>query len=719
MRSLQLLGFVLLSSIIIEIAHTDEPTADVSQADTLFRAGRWAEALAEYDRVIPELSGDELAAALRSAGYCQQVRYKHAEAIAYFDRVLAMNEISGDNRAAALLKKGYCLRMMKQGREGIAVLEAGAAVPGASSTTVAECLLFAAYEYRTLGETDAAVATFRKLETVPEVHQNYVAAARLGVGHLLQDAGKYREAIDVYRSIDKLNPVAEVNRARANVFALECEALLAGDNPFHIKPYVMKITPTSARVAWVSQGDVPDGGVTIVGDATVHAPKLTKLPDTICRMHSVVLEGLQPGRAYEYRVSCGGQEVHGSFQTAPGGPAPFTFCVIGDTQSYNPGLQPLLDNMARENAELIVHVGDITDRGDMWGEWKASFFDPGWGYLQKAVFAPAYGNHDGGRYFPLLLDLPKFWYSFDYGDAHFVILDSYGGGAGGPGRAAQLKWLKDDLAANKQKWTFVALHVPMVATSSDVKWFGKDDFLPLLEQHGVDIVFSGHHPHYRRYWPIGRRGESPILHITTGGGGGPIGGSMPSPILAEGVNVNHYTKVHIDGDRLLLTAHAITGDVIDRFEINKQSGPADAAKFGPAVETAEAERIVSTYQALLSDKTYEMQLWTATAPQPGEPTELVLDLARLPRGKIEPSDLPVGTEFIVESATDGAWKIEPQTVSPASGRAVFRAVAPAEASVKDGDVRPAAKVRLRLKLGERTFAPLEATARVRVLSSSR
>ena len=40
---------------------------------------------------------------------------------------------------------------------------------------------------------------------------------------------------------------------------------------------------------------------------------------------------------------------------------PFSFCLIGDTQSYHEGLQPLLDAMAKEQTDFVLHVGDITD----------------------------------------------------------------------------------------------------------------------------------------------------------------------------------------------------------------------------------------------------------------------------------------------------------------------------------------------------------------------
>jgi len=84
---------------------------------------------------------------------------------------------------------------------------------------------------------------------------------------------------------------------------------------------------------------------------------------------------------------------------------------------------------------------------------------------------------------------------------------------------------------------------------------------------------------------------------------------MPSPLLAQGIDLNHYCKIHIDGSKLQLTAHAINGAVIDRFELTRN---ADTQLARAAVETDQAKKIISRYQ------------------------ELLLDLSKLARGPLDP-----------------------------------------------------------------------------------
>lgn len=687
---------------------------DLESADRLFKAGKWQQARETYENALPALKGNDAARVLRQIGYTWQIQHRHDQALPYFERVLAMKDIEAEHVSGSWLRLGYSLRLLKRGKEGIAALDKAAAVDGAPPTHVAEALLFAAWEHNTRKETDAALAKLGRIESIPDVHANYIATAQLSVGRILQERKQYEAAINAYRRIDELNPVAAVNRARARVYVKECEALLAGDTAFHIKPYVTKVTETTARLLWVSQGNIESGKVTVRTAAAkqpnASPPEVSPIQDTICHLHAVTLEELKPGTRYDYEVASGGKGVVGSFETAPSADTPFSFSLIGDTQSYHEGLQRLLDAMGDDHTDFVLHVGDITDRGNLWGEWKASFFDPGTNYLRQRAFWPVYGNHDGGPYFPTLFELPKrYWYSFDWGDAHFIVLDSYGAGSGGRGRAEQLAWLEADLKANKKIWTFVALHVPMVATRKSLKWFGEDDFLPLLEEYEVDVVLSGHHPHYRRYYPIGTRGKKPILHVTSGGGGGPVGGYVPSPLLAQGINVNHYCKIQVTREKLVLSAHAISGAEIDRFELTKSASESLANN---GIETTLAKKVIGLYQELLTDRTFELTLLTKERPEPGESVELLLDLSKLPRGPLDKAWFDDDETLIIESTDKSPWQVARQTFPLRDGVGRFRATVPNSVSLNGRTLRPAAHLKLQLRWGGRAFEPIEVNARL-------
>jgi len=98
------------------------------------------------------------------------------------------------------------------------------------------------------------------------------------------------------------------------------------------------------------------------------------------------------------------------------------------------------------------------------------------------------------------------YYSFDYANIHFISLDSYGNNR--DSTAGMANWLKLDLAATTQKWIIAFWHhAPFSKGSNDSEGSGSEDLknrdmreqiLPLLEKHGVDLVLGGHSHNYER-----------------------------------------------------------------------------------------------------------------------------------------------------------------------------------------------------------------------------
>ena len=99
------------------------------------------------------------------------------------------------------------------------------------------------------------------------------------------------------------------------------------------------------------------------------------------------------------------------------------------------------------------------------------------------------------------------YYSFDYGNVHVVSLDSQLSNRDPAQRAAMRDWLVDDLAANRQDWTVVVFHHPPYSKGmnhdSDLEQAEIDmrsTFGPVFQDHGVDVVYSGHSHSYERSW---------------------------------------------------------------------------------------------------------------------------------------------------------------------------------------------------------------------------
>ena len=108
---------------------------------------------------------------------------------------------------------------------------------------------------------------------------------------------------------------------------------------------------------------------------------------------------------------------------------------------------------------------------------------------------PAVGNHDfaPGSDYTARIDryreyLGPEWYSFDYGNRHFVTLEN----TLGFNETDQLEWLKQDLAQNaKNKEVVVFVHKPM-NTPETPSPDNTKQFINLLSQYNTRLVMVGH-----------------------------------------------------------------------------------------------------------------------------------------------------------------------------------------------------------------------------------
>jgi len=111
------------------------------------------------------------------------------------------------------------------------------------------------------------------------------------------------------------------------------------------------------------------------------------------------------------------------------------------------------------------------------------------------------------------------YYSFDYANVHFTILNT-NVLTGNELTAHQLNWLKADLSATDKTWKIIVMHNPMF---SPAKW-GSDSsrnkiaiglqrqLLSVFEEYGVDLVIQGHDHVAMDTYPINGQGD--ILNQT-------------------------------------------------------------------------------------------------------------------------------------------------------------------------------------------------------------
>ncbi|GIV32952.1 MAG: hypothetical protein KatS3mg031_0487 [Chitinophagales bacterium] len=442
-------------------------------------------------------------------------------------------------------------------------------------------------------------------------------------------------------------------------------------------PYLQSLGAHSIVVCW--RTDIPTDSRVEFG---THPDSLTQSADSsmITTEHRVRLRNLKPRTKYFYRIGSSAQ-VQASdtlmyFITAPepGSSARVRVWAMGDFGHGNEGARKVKESYqafaAREGAaDFWLWLGDNVYDDGTDQEFQTKVFSGPNGYAELFPHLPFYstsGNHDYNSICPWqdpisqlpvlcsqdprthdgpylqLIEPPihgelggvpsglKLFYSFDYGDIHFISLNSELG-SWNPDYdwlgvtdndtsfiSPMIEWLKADLAATTKKWKIAFWHQCPYSgqnnftEASSFQIFciaSRLHFNPILEKYGVDLVLTGHDHNYQRSYLIhghyyykdsftpdmlvdgssGRedRGEAYVKYID-----GPDAGRGTVYVVQGGSsNVNAYSPfdhpaiyygracdtclgsfiLDVEGDRLHGRYLAAHGEIMDEFTILKRS----------------------------------------------------------------------------------------------------------------------------------------------------
>jgi hypothetical protein len=324
---------------------------------------------------------------------------------------------------------------------------------------------------------------------------------------------------------------------------------------------------------------------------------------------SVTLTGLLPGTKYTYAITAEGAtgEAH-SFITEAANTTEFKFLLFGDSQSgkkdeliYGPWQETVSRAFSRNpDAKFFMVVGDLVEIGQSYAHWK-SWFESARGVIDAIPVMPVLGNHemysdykikDDSRpvyylgQFKLPMNGPDMLkgqvYSFDYGCAHFAVLDSQEdeeAPVSGDILQAQSRWLESDMKTSRQPWKLVFFHKPPYNNK-----FGRPNpavkaaFCPAFDKCHIDVVFNGHEHGLYRTYPIKgdkiqKETRDGTVYYTTGRSGAKYyKGIGPTDWDAFSFNPSSqpcYETVAAGPTKMTITAWNQDGTVIDTFEISK------------------------------------------------------------------------------------------------------------------------------------------------------
>ena len=333
-------------------------------------------------------------------------------------------------------------------------------------------------------------------------------------------------------------------------------------------PYVVNVGPRSATVMWVVQ----------TGEASLGTePNKADKTAPVLRAQKTAFLGLKPGTNYYYQVFPG-EAGKGSFKTPSDGEGRFEFVVYGDTRTRHDVHRTVINGILKyASPDFILHTGDLVADGNDPALWPI-FFDAERELLRKAAFFPSLGNHERNAlsYFDFLN--AKAYYSFNWGNAHFMVIDSdiENAAATKTQRDAfwqeQTRWLEDDLReAQKADFRFLFAHHPPI-TAVKRRQGGNPHMTalePMFEKYRLTAGFFGHDHNYQHYVQNG------VHYFVTGGGGAPLYDvdTPPAGITRKVVSTENFMVVQVDGLTARFEARTPDGQILEDTELISEKAP--------------------------------------------------------------------------------------------------------------------------------------------------
>lgn len=389
-------------------------------------------------------------------------------------------------------------------------------------------------------------------------------------------------------------------------------------------------------------------------------------------LYTISLNDLKAGQTFYYRISKDGEVVFSSEgKTIKTAAQPYRFIAFGDIGANTREQKDIAMQAYKSKPDFVAVTGDIVYNRGLITEYDSKFWPiynaakadtSGVPMMGNTPFIAAPGNHDIetrnlDRY-PESLAYYMFWsqplngplkpegsalvpnlianegnrsaflngagskypamanFSFDYGNAHWTILDS------NPyvdwTNKEILEWVEKDLAASKNAtWHFVMFHHPGF-NSSRAHYEQQHMRLlsPIFEKGNVDVVFNGHVHNYQRSYPLtflpddngdiimggadlrsirgrvvngrwvldkkfdGKKNKQPkgVIYLVSGAGGNDlynIDQTTDTDNWMKFTNkfvsdVHSFTLAEVNGKLLEIKQLTATGKVLDRFFVEKK-----------------------------------------------------------------------------------------------------------------------------------------------------
>ena len=334
---------------------------------------------------------------------------------------------------------------------------------------------------------------------------------------------------------------------------------LAGTDPIKVVygPWVQNVTEDSFTILWTTKEKAlswieysEDNGTTWYQRKHQTAYETVTGRRMIGTFHSVTISGLKKATTYCYRIvgkpiaddsnpyavaykatraANGTHKIKTLDYSAP----ECKFSMVNDMHFNDEKYASLMAGMDKENTDFIVLNGDIVSFSNYQDTLIKHTFGPIKDIAGDFPTIFARGNHEtrGAEFYLLPKAFPtntgEFYYTFRQGPVAFIVLDA---GEDKPDsdpeysdqaefdnyRLKELEWLKeivkDPMIAGAPKKVCI-IHIPTFKGPD--KWYTQnwiaENFTPLLNKAGIDLMLSAHHHKYILAQPGEHGNDFPIV----------------------------------------------------------------------------------------------------------------------------------------------------------------------------------------------------------------
>ena len=290
-------------------------------------------------------------------------------------------------------------------------------------------------------------------------------------------------------------------------------------------PYLLDPHDTQITVAWETVASEPFKVTARAADGTEFFGDVCCRQEEPCReypkgafLYTAVIRDLVPDTEYAYMVSGSGEVAAASFRTLRREPQSIHLLTLSDSHLFHNN-EAFKKAVTEEKPEIILHGGDISfGTGYQHDQYKDNWFHKISEILARTPVYYIHGNHDDGPFYDAFFAAPQGrtvhtpdggnTFSFDYGPAHFTLIDSNPWGLFEMNAVNSevpldpetrrhiddiLRWVEEDLtspAARRAKWRILMMHHPYTDS------FNNRYIVPIAERCKAQLVLGGHLHYY-------------------------------------------------------------------------------------------------------------------------------------------------------------------------------------------------------------------------------